>query len=59
MIKGNNAKTKRICPKCKSSNICPDLSADSFARGSVFNQYKCNECGYGGIFFPEVMDEDS
>ena len=45
---------KRICPKCKSKNIEADLSAHSFAQGSVFNQYKCNKCGYAGMFFPEI-----
>ena len=43
-----------ICPKCKSKNVSPDLSAHSFAQGSVFNKYKCNKCGYEGMFFPEV-----
>lgn len=47
-------KTKRICPKCKSEDISSDLSAHSFAQGSIFNQYKCNKCGYAGMFFPEI-----
>jgi len=44
----------RICPKCKSKNIKADFSAHSFAQGSVFNKYKCNNCGFAGIFFPEI-----
>ncbi|MBN2368453.1 hypothetical protein JXC34_05535 [Candidatus Woesearchaeota archaeon] len=46
----------RICPKCKSKDISPDLSAQSYARGSIFNQFKCNACGYTGEFFPEVEE---
>ncbi len=52
----NMKKSKRICPKCKSKNISADLSASSFAKGSVFNQFKCNNCGYIGIFYPEVKN---
>jgi predicted nucleic-acid-binding Zn-ribbon protein len=44
----------RMCPKCKSRNIEADLSAQSFAKGSVFNRFKCNNCGYTGEFFPEA-----
>ena len=47
-------KAKRICPKCKSENIQADFSAQAFAQGSVFNQYKCNNCAYVGMLFPEV-----
>ena len=46
-----------ICPKCKSEYISADLSASSFAQGSVFNKYKCNNCGYEGMFFPEVKSK--
>jgi len=46
----------RICPKCKCKNLKKDFSIESFARGSVFNDYVCNECGYSGQFFPEVDD---
>lgn len=49
---------KRICPKCRSTDISPDLSAESYGKGSMFNAYKCNKCGYKGEFFPEVDDED-
>jgi len=44
----------RICPKCKSTDVSRDLSAAAYARGSIFNQYRCNRCGYTGIFFPET-----
>lgn len=45
----------RICPKCKSMDLSIDLSVQSYARGSFFNQFKCNKCGYSEIFFPEVL----
>lgn len=48
----------RICPKCKSIDVSPDLSVESFAQGSVFNRYICNKCGYSGIFFPEIYKEE-
>ncbi|MEK6983051.1 MAG: hypothetical protein AABX33_00625 [Nanoarchaeota archaeon] len=44
----------RICPKCKKPDVSSDLSAHSFAQGSVFNNYKCNQCGHSSIFFPEI-----
>ncbi len=46
----------RICPKCKSTDISPDLSAESYGHGTIFNQYKCNKCGFSGQFFPELLD---
>ena len=45
----------RICPKCKSEDVSPDLSFQAFAQGSFFNQFKCNKCGYTGQFFPELV----
>lgn len=45
---------QRICPKCKGRDIKSDLSSHSFAQGSIFNKFKCNKCGFEGIFFPEV-----
>jgi predicted RNA-binding Zn-ribbon protein involved in translation (DUF1610 family) len=47
-------KPVKICPKCKSENISPDFSARIFGQGYEFNASKCNDCGYAGIFFPEV-----
>jgi len=47
----------RICPKCKSIDVEADLSAQSYGKGSFFNQYKCNSCGYTGIFFPEIENK--
>ena len=54
--KSNNIKIKytRICPKCKSKNVSPDFSPQTFGEQSEFNAYKCNECSYRGIFFPEI-----
>ena len=45
-MKLDKRKKIKICPKCKSNEISPDLSVQSFAKGSVFNQYKCNKYGY-------------
>jgi len=52
--KRHQAKRVRICPKCKSKNISPDFSRQTFGEQSEFNAYKCNECGYRGSFFPEI-----
>ena len=56
----SNRKTKtqtrriRICPKCKSKNVSPDFSRQTFGEQSEFNANKCNKCGYRGIFFPVI-----
>ena len=42
----------RVCPECHSTDTQPDMSADSYAKG-LLNQWKCNTCGYAGLFFPE------
>ena len=47
-------KSKRICPKCNSNNVSPDFSLKTFGEASEFNKYKCNNCSYAGIFFPEI-----
>ncbi|MBN1860957.1 MAG: hypothetical protein JW840_05800 [Candidatus Thermoplasmatota archaeon] len=47
----------RICPNCKSTDTQPDMSADSYAKG-LLNQWRCNSCGYTGLFFPEYSVED-
>jgi len=52
-----SAKLIRICPKCKSTDIHADLSTQAFTKGSFFNEYTCNNCGYTGQFFPEVDEE--
>ena len=51
-------KLERICPECKSTDVVPDMSADSYAKG-LFNQWKCNTCGHTGIFFPEYSEKDA
>ncbi len=48
---------KRICPRCKSTDISSDLSAQAYGKGSFFNEYKCNDCGYTGQFFPEIVEK--
>lgn len=50
-------KLKRICPRCKSTDISSDLSAQAYGKGSFFNSYKCNKCGYSGQFFPEIIEK--
>ena len=47
-------KSKRICPKCKNENVSPDFSLKTFGEQSEFNKFKCNDCGYSSIFFPEI-----
>ena len=47
----------RICPRCKSRHVTRDLSVAAYGQGTFFNQYVCDECGYTGIFFPEVTEE--
>jgi predicted nucleic-acid-binding Zn-ribbon protein len=46
----------RVCPKCRSMDVSHDMSVEAIARGSVFNNFKCNKCGYTGIFFPEIKE---
>jgi len=46
----------RFCPKCKSTDIEGDLSVQSFVEG--YNRFKCNKCGYSGMFFPEVDEKE-
>ena len=48
----------KVCPVCKSINVSPDLSIPAaVAYGALYN-YRCNECGYVGLVFPEVLSED-
>lgn len=30
------------------------MSFASYAQGSIFNNYKCNNCGFSGQLFPEI-----
>jgi hypothetical protein len=47
----------RVCPVCYSTDVKPDLSADSYAKG-LLNQWTCNACANTGLFFPEYTLED-
>jgi ribosomal protein L37AE/L43A len=47
----------RVCPECHSTDVSPDMSAESYAKG-LLNQWKCNTCGHTGLFFPEYPEED-
>jgi RNase P subunit RPR2 len=45
---------QRICPKCKSTDVSPNLSSQAVAIGTFQNEYICNKCGYESMFFPEI-----
>ena len=45
---------EKICPKCKGKNVSPDFSLQTFGEQSEFNKFRCNDCGYNSIFFPEI-----
>ncbi|ODS42849.1 MAG: hypothetical protein MSIBF_06150 [Candidatus Altiarchaeales archaeon IMC4] len=47
-----------VCPMCASPDVSWDLSKDACAGASLFNQHKCNNCGYTGIFFPELTKKE-
>lgn len=51
-------KLVRVCPKCKSTDISPTLSKEAYGQGALFNEYKCNKCGYVGQFFPEIPEKE-
>ena len=42
------------CPICGGRNLKWDLSRESYARGSIFNQRVCGDCGYVGV----IVEED-
>lgn len=44
----------KICPRCGSKDISPDFSKESYGKGTFFNSWKCNKCGYKGQFFIEI-----
>jgi predicted RNA-binding Zn-ribbon protein involved in translation (DUF1610 family) len=52
--KKSGTKYAHICPKCKSGNVSPDFSLQTFGEGREFNKFKCNNCGHSSIFFPEI-----
>jgi predicted RNA-binding Zn-ribbon protein involved in translation (DUF1610 family) len=52
------AKMVRVCPKCLSTDVVRDLSLESYGKGTFFNQFKCNKCGFTGIVFPEVRQNE-
>ncbi len=49
----------KICPKCESGDVSPDLSVEALGKGAIFNQMKCNACGYIGHLFPEVSEKQT
>ena len=51
-------KKVRFCPKCGSKDVERDVSVQSYGGGTIFNQFKCNKCGYEGQFFPECYEDD-
>jgi predicted RNA-binding Zn-ribbon protein involved in translation (DUF1610 family) len=44
----------QVCPKCKSKNINHLMDARTIGIGSFANEYHCEDCGYEGMFFPEI-----
>ena len=44
----------KICPKCGSINVHPDLSKDMIVWGGSTSM-KCDNCGYSAILFPETL----
>jgi len=55
--KKSQTKNMRICPKCRSEDVSPDFSRQTFGEQSEFNAHKCNKCGYRGILFPEITKD--
>jgi predicted RNA-binding Zn-ribbon protein involved in translation (DUF1610 family) len=51
-------KMVRVCPKCLSTDVVRDLSLQSYSKGTFFNQFKCNKCGFTGIIFPEITEAE-
>ena len=45
---------KRMCPKCKSTDVSLDWEAETSLGLSTLRHFKCNECGFVGTFFPEI-----
>ena len=46
----------KFCPQCGSKDIEALISVISYMEG--FNRFKCNKCGYEGMFFPECYEEE-
>ncbi len=58
------AKKLIICPKCKSTKVAPHAGGRHEVRyGAVFEatyaEKVCENCGFAGKFFPEVVAERS
>ncbi len=43
-----------VCPYCGSADVSSDMSIKSIGQGSLFNEKKCNDCGFSGEIFPEM-----
>lgn len=50
-------KSKRICPKCKSTDVTNDWSISNIAREFANPTFKCIKCGFVGTFFPEIVEK--
>ncbi|MBE8539594.1 hypothetical protein [Geoglobus acetivorans] len=48
----------RVCPRCLSSDVEPDLYTPAAVAYGALNSYRCNSCGHTGVFFPEFRKED-
>ncbi len=49
----------RVCPVCGSVDVSPDLTIPAAVASGALYGYRCNECGYSGIIFPEFSVEDA
>ena len=47
----------KVCPKCSSSHVVPDLSKDMIAWGGSTRSL-CKECNFSSIVFPEIKREE-
>ena len=47
-------KVYRICPKCESIDVRTDDKKGLSFIGGISPEYKCNNCGFVSILFPEI-----
>ncbi len=47
-------KVYKICPKCKSLDVKVDDRKGLSFIGGISPEYKCNNCNFTSILFPEV-----
>ncbi|GEM_PF-5627682 len=52
-IQKQKNRSKRVCPKCKSTDVKFDWEIGKLGEGFV-DSYKCNKCRYTSRLFPEI-----